>query len=117
MSYESRAYDNEHGDPVVVLVVTGHHDVSRFVNWTNGRVPTVEIMQAGEKILRQVKRHNGGRAALRLLREHGGPDFFDTPEARAVERVLQLHEDELRRFTAQERGRDLSRAQQNGGAS
>lgn len=79
MSYESRAYDNGHGDPVVVLVVTGHHDVSRFVNWTNGRFPTVEIMQAGEKILRQVKSHNGGQAALRLLREHGGPDFTGMP--------------------------------------
>ncbi|WP_433225474.1 hypothetical protein [Actinomadura formosensis] len=80
MSYESRTYDNGHGDPVVVLVVTGQHDVSRFANWMNGRVPTVEIMQAGEKILRQVKRHNGGRAALALLKEHGGPDFTATPE-------------------------------------
>lgn len=96
MSYESRAYDNAHGDPVVVLVVTGHHDVSRFVNWMNGRVPTVEIMRAGDRIVRQVKRHNGGQAALRLLR------------------VLRVHEDELKRFTAQERGRDLSRAQQEG---
>src|SRR5690348_5314843 len=37
MAYESRAYDNEHGDPVVVLVVTGTHDVSRLVNLFNGQ--------------------------------------------------------------------------------
>jgi hypothetical protein len=29
MSYETRAYDNTHGDPVIVLVATGTHDVSR----------------------------------------------------------------------------------------
>lgn len=32
MSCETRAYDNEHGDPVVVLVFTGTHDVSRLVD-------------------------------------------------------------------------------------
>lgn len=39
--YESRAYDvvNDDGfppDPVVVLVVTGTHDVSRLLNLLNG---------------------------------------------------------------------------------
>jgi hypothetical protein len=73
--YESRAYDNPHGDPVVVLVVTGTHDVSRLVNMTTGFVPTIEQSEAGQKILRQVRRHSGGRAALALLAAHGGPDF------------------------------------------
>lgn len=80
MSYESRAYDNEHGDPVVVLVVTGAHDVSRFANWMNGRVRPAEIMEVGEKILRQLRRNNSGRAALALLKAHGGPDFTTTPD-------------------------------------
>lgn len=82
MSYESRAYDRNHRggfppDPVVVLVVTGTHDVSRFVNLLNGGQPTVEQLQVGQKIVRQVKRHNAGTAALKLLRDHGGPDFTD----------------------------------------
>lgn len=73
--YESRAYDNEYSEPVVVLVVTGQHDVSRLVNLLTGGQPPVEQIGVGLKILRQVKRHNGGRAALELLRLHGGPDF------------------------------------------
>lgn len=78
--YESRAYNNEHGEPVVVLVVTGTHDVSRFTNWMNGRVPVIEIYEAGEKLLRQLRRNNSGRAALKLLKDHGGPDFTTTPD-------------------------------------
>lgn len=80
MSYESRAYDehNDDGfgpDPVVVLVVRGTHDVSRFVNLLAGGVPVMEQISLGQRIREQVKRHNGGRAALKLLRDHGGPDF------------------------------------------
>jgi len=75
MSYETRAYDNEHGDPVVVLVATGTHDVSRLVNLLNGAGPNSEQCGLGRTVLRQVRRHNAGRAALRLLRDHGGPDF------------------------------------------
>lgn len=79
--YETRAYDNEHGDPVVVLVATGTHDVSRLVNLLAGsRLALCEHMGLSEKILRQVKRHNGGRAALKLLAAHGGPDFLDEPQ-------------------------------------
>lgn len=82
MSYESRAYDKHTGDgfppdPVVVLVVTGTHDVSRLVNLLNGGQPLVEQIQLGQRIIRQVKRRNAGRAALKLLRDHGGPDFTD----------------------------------------
>jgi hypothetical protein len=79
MSYETRAYDNEHGDPVVVLVATGTHDVSRLVNLLNsGNCEQVSLAQT---VLRQVRRHNGGRAALQLLAAHGGPDFLYDDEA------------------------------------
>jgi hypothetical protein len=73
MSYETRAYDNEHGDPVVVLVATGTHDVSRLVQMlAHGNCEQFDLSQ---KVIRQLRRHNAGRAALRLLRDHGGPDF------------------------------------------
>lgn len=98
MSYESRAYDNEHGDPVVVLVTTGTHDVSRLVNLLAGnRMALCEHMtvserilrQVPERILRQVRRHNGGRAALELLAAHGGPDLRDADDdERATMRSL-----------------------------
>jgi DNA-binding CsgD family transcriptional regulator len=79
MSYESRAYD-EPGrdgfgpDPVVVLVVSGTHDVSRLVGlFAHG---TIEQIEVGKRIQAQVRRDEGGRAALRLLADHGGPDFL-----------------------------------------
>ena len=75
MSYETRAYDNEHGDPVVVLVATGTHDVSRLVHLLTGASPNCEHLRLGKAVLQQVRRHNAGRAALRLLAAHGGPDF------------------------------------------
>lgn len=83
--YESRAYDKTTDDgfgpdPVVVLVVTGTHDVSRLVNLFAGGQPVIEQISVGQQILRQVKRHNGCRAALELLRRHGGPDFTDSAE-------------------------------------
>jgi hypothetical protein len=79
MSYETRAYDkpNTYGfspDPVVVIVATGTHDVSRLVHLlSRGNCEQVDL---GEHVLRQVKRHNGGRAALKLLAAHGGPDLL-----------------------------------------
>lgn len=85
MSYESRAYDEPARDgfgpdPVVVLVVKGTHDVSRFVSLLNGGQPVIEQIELGGRIVRQVARDAGGRAAIRLLAEHGGPDFTaDTP--------------------------------------
>ncbi|MER6830817.1 hypothetical protein ABT352_32825 [Streptosporangium sp. NPDC000563] len=72
--YETRAYDNEHGQPVVVLVATGTHDVSRLAHLLNGG--TCEQISLARQVTRQVKRHNGGRAALRLLADHGGPDLL-----------------------------------------
>jgi hypothetical protein len=71
--YETRAYDNHHGDPVVVLVATGDHDVSRLV--ATLQRGTCEQVGLAAKVLRQVRRHSTGQAALRLLRDHGGPDF------------------------------------------
>lgn len=74
MSFDSRAYDNEHGHPVVVLVFTGTHDVSRLVNLLkSGNCEQVDL---ADQVLHQVRRHNGGRAALQLLAAHGGPDFL-----------------------------------------
>lgn len=71
--YESRTYDH-HGDPVVVLVTTGTHDVSRLVHLLARGL--VEHVSLSKFVLRQVRRHNGGRAALQLLAAHGGPDLL-----------------------------------------
>lgn len=80
MSYETRAYDNEYGQPVVVLVTTGTHDVSRLINLLAGsRMALCEHMTVSQTLLRQVKRHNGGQAALKLLAAHGGPDLTKAP--------------------------------------
>jgi DNA-binding CsgD family transcriptional regulator len=91
VSYDSRAYDEatDFGpDPVVVLVVRGTHDVSRLVNlFCRG---TVEQIQVGNQIVSQVRRDAGGRAALRLLAEHGGPDFTLPPLPGVTDRVVGL---------------------------
>jgi hypothetical protein len=73
MSYETRAYDNDAGDPVVVLVATGTHDVSRLVHLLAGG--NCEQGTLARKVLGQIRRRNGGRAALTLLARHGGADF------------------------------------------
>jgi hypothetical protein len=80
--YESRAYDkdNDEGfgpDPVVVLVVTGTHDVSRLLSLLNGGSLLCEQLSLGKQLARQVARHNGGQAALKLLAAHGGPDLLE----------------------------------------
>ncbi|MEU4231052.1 hypothetical protein AB0F17_42745 [Nonomuraea sp. NPDC026600] len=74
--YETRAYDNEAGDPVVVIVATGTHDVARLVNLLQGGSPPSEQRDLADQITRQVRRRGGGRDALRLLAEHGGPDLL-----------------------------------------
>jgi len=86
MSYESRAYDKANGDgfppdPVVVLVVTGTHDVSRLINLFAAGQPVSEQISLGRRIRAQVRRHNAGRTALELLRAHGGPDFIEEKES------------------------------------
>lgn len=80
--YESHAYEqvNDDGfppDPVVVLVVTGTHDVSRLLNLLNGGSVLCEQLSVGEQLARQVARHNAGRAAMKLLARHGGPDLLE----------------------------------------
>jgi hypothetical protein len=83
MSYETRAYDLKQDDgfgpdPCVVLVVTGTHDVSRLMNLFSQGV--IEQIQVAEQLKRQVNRRNGGRAALKLLADHGGPDLLEPVE-------------------------------------
>ncbi|WP_116201311.1 hypothetical protein [Amycolatopsis circi] len=78
--YESRAYDRptEFGpEPVVVLVVSGTHDVSRLAHLFNGGSPLCEHIEVGGKLTAQIARHNGGRAALKLLAHHGGPHLLE----------------------------------------
>lgn len=83
MSYTSRTYEKVDGffgpphetAPVVVLVVEGHHDVSRLVQALHHG--TCEQVGVGEKIVRQLKRRNSGRDALLLLKRHGGMDFTE----------------------------------------
>ncbi|MEU8378300.1 hypothetical protein [Streptosporangium sp. NPDC048865] len=72
--YETRTYDDEHGQPVVVLVATGGYDVARLTYLL--QQGNCEQGSLSEQITRQVKRHHGGRAALRLLADHGGPDLL-----------------------------------------
>lgn len=79
--YETRTYDKPAGDgfapdPVVVLVATGTHDVSRLVALLNGGQPVVEQCALGRQVRGQLNRHNSGREALKLLRAHGGPDLL-----------------------------------------
>ena len=73
---QSGAYDDDHGDPHLVLVFSGTHDVSRAINLLSGGSPVIEQIGVGAKVRDQVKRHNGGRAAMRLLAQHGGQDFL-----------------------------------------
>jgi hypothetical protein len=87
MSYETRAYDTPgYGEPVVVLVAKGTHDVSRLVDLLQRG--TCEQRDVGHRVLRQVRRHNGGQATLRLLRDHGGPDL--TSDERTEEDLARL---------------------------
>ena len=97
MAIETRAYDNEHGDPVVVMVITGTFDVSRIVNLHSGGGARCEDVRIAQDLRKQVRRHNAGRAALRLLAEHGGPDFTEEPDP------AQAEIEALREAVAEER--------------
>lgn len=82
MSYAIRTYDTEQGDPVVVMVVKGTHDVSRIVQaLTHGNC---EQAEQGFRLVARLKRHNKGRAALALLKAHGGADFTDPDDEALV---------------------------------
>lgn len=106
MTYETRAYDNEWGDPVVVIVVEGTHDVSRIVHLLSRGL--CEHVSLSQKLLKQVRRHNGGRAALALLTAHGGPDFLNDGqdvERPAVEITAEMVQLAFREYA----GRDVLR--------
>lgn len=75
MSYETRAYVDGYGYPVVVMVVDGTHDISRLTHLLAGAPVTCEQLSVGQKLRRQLRRNNPGRAALKLLADHGGADF------------------------------------------
>lgn len=112
MSYESRAYDEPARDgfgpdPVVVLVVKGTHDVSRFVNLMAGRgQPVIEQLEVGRRLVGQVQRDSGGRAALRLLAEHGGPDF-SPPPLNLSDRVMAIVRHMAAGKTVKQIGREM----------
>lgn len=73
MATEVRVYDMEDGHPCVVMVTSGTHDVSRLANLLHsGRC---EDQTTATYIRKTLSRHRGGRAALKLLRDHGGPDL------------------------------------------
>lgn len=87
MTTEVRVYDMEDGHPCVVMVTSGTHDVSRLANLlTSGRC---EDQATADYIRKTLNRHRGGRSALKLLKDHGGPDLLvDTaPKAPTVEPV------------------------------
>lgn len=74
MSTEVRVYDMEDGHPCVVMVTSGTHDVSRLANLlASGRC---EDQNTADYIRKTLSRHRGGRAALKLLKDHGGPDLL-----------------------------------------
>ncbi|MEY9930418.1 hypothetical protein ABH926_005063 [Catenulispora sp. GP43] len=74
MTFETCAYDDATGRPVVVLVATGSYSVASLVAAlrTGG---TEQVTLAG-RLADQVKRHNTDRQAVRLLAAHAG---FDLP--------------------------------------
>jgi hypothetical protein len=88
MATDLHVYENEHGDPVVVMVTTGTHDVSRLVSlMERGRC---EDLGRARELLAACWRHKSGRAALHVLRDHGGPDLLErTPSEQA--RCKRLH--------------------------
>lgn len=60
-------------DPVVVVVASGAHDVSRLVRAL--RQGTVEQSRLGIQIAESLGRDTVGRKALTLLQRHGGEDL------------------------------------------
>lgn len=95
MSTEIRVYDQAPGDPVVVMVTSGTYDVSRLALLLHkGRC---EESARADYIRRALKRHSGGRAALALLRDHGGPDLLEDVTVEDRERgELRAEVDRLR---------------------
>lgn len=82
MSVEFQVRD-EGGVPVVELTVTGTFDVSRLLELreTRGRV---EDMDLAQRLRSRLRRTRGGRAALELLKGHGGPDLTQQPAGSGI---------------------------------
>ena len=98
MSVDMRAYDNEHGDPVVVLVTTGTYDVSRLVALLSGG--RCEDQDTARRLREMVRRGNGGRAALRLLREQ--ERSIDKNDRAALHRAdMRFHSGLMRAFAVE----------------
>jgi len=60
-------------EPRVTITVEGVHDVSRIVGLLqHGNCEQIDL---GSRVVRSLRRHSGGKAALDLLKRHGGPDL------------------------------------------
>jgi len=89
VSVKAHVYDDEHGNPVVITVTTGTFDVSRQVALLNsGRCEDIGLAR---KITSDVRRHRGGRAALKTLRDHGGPDLLEEVPSEPDELRKSVH--------------------------
>lgn len=100
MSVEGRVYDNGHGDPVVELTIVGTFDVSRLIELreTRGRVEDVDLAAS---LRRKLRRTAGGRAALQVLKDHGGPDLTEEPKGSGI--IVTVRDGE----TGQQQSREI----------
>jgi hypothetical protein len=76
---DSRVGTNEQGDPFVVVVATGTHDISRLLGQFTQS--TCEWGEAARRLRKQARGTANTRRAMRLLQEHGGPSFVYTEDA------------------------------------
>ncbi len=77
--YTTKDTETEHDGAVPTLTITveGTHDISRMVNLlASGNCEQGDLQR---RIVRSLRRLEGGRAALDLLKRHGGPDFTAEP--------------------------------------
>lgn len=72
--------------PVATVTAIGEHDIGRLANLLAGGCPTIEQIAAANQLVRKLKRTTGGKAALALLRDHGGPDFIGNPPGETLTR-------------------------------
>lgn len=69
---EIHAYDEPTRGGRAIIAVAGQHDISRLVRLLDGGPPSVEWLAVGKTLRARLRRHTTGRAALTLLRQHGG---------------------------------------------
>ena len=81
MSYgfTTKDIETEHDGsvPVLTIIVEGTHDISRIVNLLG--TGNCEQGDLCRRVSRSLRRLDGGRAALALLKRHGGPDLTTDP--------------------------------------